>query len=160
MKESLLNFVETWEMTTWLLVLIFWCLIILIALFVFIWYKLKNNIFEWRKNLEYQYDKLFYYLAEFQEKHPEHKTNTYVMESLFELQNPDYFHNYNLIVSKIEGLNASLNESVVPQVELLKLKKILKQLKIKRCLETFLSIIIILLVIILIFVCVRVFVLK
>lgn len=160
MKESLLNFVETWEMTTWLLVLIFWCLIVLIALFVFIWYKLKNNIFEWKKNLEYQYDKLFYYLAEFQEKHPEYKTNTYVMESLFELQNPDYFHNYNLIVSKIEGLKASLNESVVPQVELLQLKKILKQLKIKRWLETFLSIVIILLVIILIFVCVRVFVMK
>ena len=55
-----------------------------------------------KRALEYQCDKLFYCLAQFQEQHKEHKTNTYVMESLFELQNPSYLHNYNLIVSKIE----------------------------------------------------------
>lgn len=158
MKEILLNFVETWEISTWLLVMIFWCLIIVIALFIFIWYKLRNNIFEWKKNLEYQYDKLFYLLAKFQEKNPQYKTNTYVMDALFELQNPDYIHNYNLIVSKIDWLKASLNETVVPQTELLQLKKILKQLRLKRWLESFLSIIIVILVVALIFVCVRKFV--
>ena len=157
MKEVLLNFVATWEISTWLLVMIFWCLIIVIALFIFIWYKLRNNIFEWKKNLEYQYDKLFYLLAKFQEKNPQYKTNTYVMDALFELQNPDYIHNYGLILSKIDWLKTSLNETVVPQTELLLLKKILKQLRLKRWLESFISIIIAVLVIVLIFLCIRKF---
>ena len=110
--------------------------------------------------MAYQCDKLFYYLAQFQEQHKEHKTNTYVMESLFELQNPSYLHNYSLIVSQIEGLKASLNESVVPQVELQKLKKILKQLRVKRVIEIFISIIVVILLIALLLLCIRAFVLK
>jgi lipopolysaccharide/colanic/teichoic acid biosynthesis glycosyltransferase len=159
MKENLLNFVETGEITTWTLVLLLLCLIVLLAIFLLIWSKMKNTILWSKKLLEYQCDKLIYYLAQFQEQHKEHRTNTYVMESLFELPNPSYSHNYSLIVSKIEWLKASLNETVVPQTELLKLKKILKQLKVKRAVEIFLSILIIILVLVLLFVCIRAFVL-
>lgn len=159
MKETLLKFIETWEITTWYLVLLVWCVVVLLAIFLFISSKLKNTILGSKKDLEYQCDKLFYYLAQFQSQHREHKTNTYVMESLFDLQNPSYAHNYNLIVSKIEWLKSSLNETVVPQAELLKLKKVLKKMRIKKMFKTFISLIILILLLIFLFVCVRAFVL-
>lgn len=160
MKETLLKFIETWEITTWYLILLIGCVVVLLAIFLFILSKLKNTILGSRKDLEYQCDQLFYYLAQFQSQHKEYKTNTYVMESLFDLQNPSYAHNYSLIVSKIEWLKSSLNEAVVPQAELLKLKKILKQLRIKKAVKIFLSIIIIILLLVALFVCIRAFVLK
>ena len=160
MKENLLKFIQTWEITTWHLILLIWCVVVLLVIFLFILSKLKSTILGSKKDLEYQCDQLFYYLAQFQSQHREHKTNTYVMESLFNLQNPNYSHNYNLIVSKIEWLKASLNEAVVPQSELLKLKKILKQLRIKKTVKIFLSIIIIALSLVILFIGIRAFVLK
>lgn len=160
MGDILLSLIQKWDIETWKVSLIIWVILLLLLVFWYIWTKINNRVVENKKKLVYQYDKLFYHLAEFQKAHPQSKTNTYVMESLFDLPEPNYIHNYNLIVGKIEGLKWTLNESAVPQAELSKLKKLSRQMKTTKFFEIIFSIIICLLTVLLIFIVIRVFMLK
>lgn len=154
------QFIETGEINMTYLWLFVWCIVLLLLLFGFIYNKIQKSLYSCKKDLVYQCDKLFYYLAKFQNENKEHKTNTYVMEWLFDLQNPDYLHNYGLIVSKIEWLKSSLHTDVVPDQELSKIKQIQRQLRWKKFFGGLLCVIICLLVLLLIFVLLRVFILK
>lgn len=159
MGEYIINFIKTGELKTIYLILIILICALLISLLFFIRNKTTKSIYEWQKKLVYQCDKLIYYLAKFQEGNKEHKTNTYIMESLFELQNPDYIHHIMMIISKIEGLTASLNMDVVPKNEIMKVKSIQKRLKWKKFFASVLAVIVCLLVVLLIMILVRAFVL-
>lgn len=159
MGEYIINFIKTGEIKTIYLIFVILICALLIVLFFFIRDKIKKGIFEWQKKLVYQCDKLIYHLAKFQESNKEHKTNTYIMESLFELQNPDYIHHIAVIVSKIEGLMTSLDMDVVPKNEIMKVKSIQKRLKWKKFFASVLAVIVCLLVILLIIILVCAFIL-
>lgn len=136
MIDKITQIVNTWEMETIYFLVVVGILFVLCILMIFLWSRIKKSILSLKKKLVYQYDTIFYHLAKFQEENNQSKTNTYLFDSLFMLQEPNYIWNYQLITSQILWLKASLWQSVVPEKEMLRLSRLNKRLKIRKFLKT------------------------
>lgn len=84
--------------------IVVWFLCILTIVLAYLKNKIIKSIFSLKKNTVYEVDKVFYELAQYQEKNKWSNVNLDLIESLFKLENPTYIWNIDLILSKLKAL--------------------------------------------------------
>ena len=88
-----------------------------------------------KKNITYNIDQIIYELAKFQKSNPISQSNTKTMDILFDVENPNYLRNFNLIESEIKNIWNEYWEDFIDQTLLKKVKKSFNILKLKSILQ-------------------------
>jgi hypothetical protein len=129
------NIIWIWEIESWYFFVVIAWLTIILWLLIFLKIKADKWILNSKKNITYNIDQIIYELAKFQKSNPISQSNTKTMDILFDVENPNYLKNFNLIESEIKNIWNEYWEDFIDQTLLKKVKKSFNILKLKNILQ-------------------------